>query len=199
MARLNPIPVVRGHVRGLSSRHYQTGELVRRKADWVARSVSLLVPAVTWCLIAGLGPAPTESLFNLLGIALAWAALASAGLLSTFTLLAGWRGRLTERARLEGHRWQEAPLRSLIDEAVAHSLLGVLESLSVAVLAGLAALLPGPWSGWLWAAAAALAAHTVLLFWLIATRLYSAYVQAEDVSPEVDGFDKSTIDLRSRG
>ncbi|MFT4293813.1 MAG: hypothetical protein QM582_00170 [Micropruina sp.] len=198
MARLNPVPLVRGHVRGLSSRTYEKGELVSFRPDWAARAASLLVPAATWCLIANARPTYSENLFNLLGIALAWAALASAGLLSTFTLLAGWRGRLAEAILLK-ERWsREAPLRALVDEAVAHSMLGVVESLSVAVLAGLACIVAVPWQGLLWAVTAAVVAHTVFLFGLIATRLYSAYVQAEDVPPEVDGFDRSSITVADK-
>lgn len=198
MARLNLVPLWRGHIRGLSSRHYEGGELVSFTPDWTARTVGLLVPAVTGCLIANARPVSSENLLNLLGIALAWAALASAGLLSTFTLLAAWRGRLSE-ATSQKERWsREAPLRGLIDEAAAHSMFGVVEALGVAAFAGFASIAADPWQGLLWAVSAALVAHTIFLFGLIATRLYSAYVQAEDVPPEVDGFDKAQHPLHRR-
>lgn len=200
MARLNPAPLILGHVKGLSQRQYVGGKLTHMSPDWVARSVSAVVPLGAGGLVLLISPSPPVDGVGALGIALAWSALASAGLLSTFTLLAGWRERLAARADRDSVRYaRDASLRSLIDEAVAHAMLGVLESLVVAAAAAFASITPAPWTEWAWAIAAAAGAHTVFLFGLIATRLYSAYVQAEDVPAEVDGSaGRSTQDFSKR-
>ncbi|MBB1494115.1 hypothetical protein J4N02_13375 [Propioniciclava sp. MC1595] len=187
MARLSPTPILRGHWNGLSRRTYGNGELKDVRPDWPSRILSLLVPAAA-AVLAWAFPPKTDP-GAALGLALTWSALVSAGLLGTFTLLAGWRSKLSERAERERYyRIKDLPLRSLLDESVAHVLLGVLNSLALAAVAAISFLVRGALAIPATAVVAFLFTHTLMLFVLVVTRAYSAYVQAEDVPVEADGF-----------
>lgn len=187
MVRLNPAAILHGHWKGLSMRSYRGGELVDVRPDHWARIVCVVVPACAALLVVLFPPRLDAS--SSLGLALAWAALSSSGLLGTFTLLASWRAKLSERAEREQYyKDKELPLRSLLDESVAHVLLGVLDSLALAAVAAVAFIVRGALALPAAALVGLLFAHTLVLFVIVTTRVYGAYTEAEDVPIEADGF-----------
>ena len=190
MARLSLAPVLWGHWKGLSQRTYDGEALTRVKPDYLTRIVMVGLPLLAGAVVVWTPAKKGLSVEVVAGLALAWAALVSAGLIGVFTVLAGWRSRLEERAKVDEYfKTREAAVVALVDEAVAHNRMGVMDALMMAVFAAAAAGLPSPWSRWLLALAAVFATHTAVLFIVISTRLYSAYVQVEGVATVVNGFE----------
>lgn len=199
MARLSLAPVLWGHWKGLSQRTYQGEVLEQVKPDYLSRVLSIALPLAAGVVVVLVPAKKGLSAEIVAGLALTWAALVSAGLIGVFTVLAGWRARLGDRAKSDEYfRAREKPVVALVDEAVAHNLMGVLDALLMAVFAAAAAGLPSPWSRWLLALAALFATHTAVLFIVISTRLYSAYVQVEAVATVVNGFDGPDLGLTPR-
>lgn len=190
MPRLSPLPIIRGHWKGLSQRDYGSPEEPPTVTpDRVAQVLTIGVPLATAITILAVPPVKGIDIGVAVGLGLAWSALTSAGLLGAFTLLAGWRARLSDRQAGASYlEVRQRPLLALVDEAVAHVMVGVIDALMVAVFTVAAALAGHPLTRPLMAVAAAAAAHTVFLFGLMVTRLYSAYTQVEHVRDEVNGF-----------
>jgi hypothetical protein len=192
MARLSLSPILWGHWKGLSQRTYAGEDLVGVTPDYVSRSLVILLPLGAAAIVSWAPIRPTLSFESVVGLSLAWSALVSAGLIGTFAVLAGWRARLNERAKTDRYyRSVEKPVAALVDEAVAHTLMGVIDALLLALLAAGSAAFPSPLHRYVLALAIMFATHAALLFVIISTRLYSAYVQVEQVATAVNGFDGS--------
>lgn len=195
-SRLNVAPVWHAHWRGLQDRRVneESLQLVLR-ADTLARGLSIGIPIIIFT-------AAEAILFALVSPGwrlrpeLAAAGMASAGLLfgsllAAFALLATWRQRVAERDAFD-----ERPLGWMIDEAVAHIMLAVLESV-ILVLCSIGSLVipASTVSKICTGLGAAALAHMLFLFILVVPRLYSAYTEVNSVPMELDGFTK----LRSHG
>lgn len=175
--RLDLRPILRGHWYGLTDGRTKTDE-----PDWPTRIVLLatvlLVPIGLWRDFQLAAPGPLLS-----GVALlAGALVGSFGTMTTLRLKLNDIGEIDDAAL--------APERDLLDESVSHILLAAL----VAALTA-ATLVIGtntteadhPVTGFWAALAIALSTYLALLFALILPRLYSAYVQINNVRPALNG------------
>ena len=178
MSRFNPRQLVRGHWNSLST---DGDDATSAMPDVASRVIFAVVPA--GCVIASyvwhwkIG-APTALLSGV--------ALLAGGLLGAFGQLATMRTKMTERRLFEGDA--EATDRNMIDETVAHLLLAALLCGvdAVLIIIGLnTAKNPATLTG-LWAdAVIGVSAYVALLFLVSVPRLYSAYVQYNEVSPHL--------------
>jgi hypothetical protein len=187
-SRLDFTPVWLGHWRGLSMRTHSPTGYLHYHPDRVARAFTLLVPAAAFvgALYWLRDALPTWSLpADFTAVAVGAAALLSASLVAALSQLAGWRDRLSDRDRVS-----EQPVKAMIDEAVAHVALALLESVLMLATAVASLALAG-WPARLFTAATcALGAHVIYLFLLLVPRLYSAYVQRNDVDENLDGYSR---------
>jgi hypothetical protein len=189
MARLSLSPILWGHWKGLTERTYVGGDLVKTARDTKTRILVTVLPITAGAVVAWAPLKAQIPVESVVGLALTWSALVSAGLIGTFAVLAGWRARLSERARSDGYyQTVTQPVVALVDEAVAHTLMGILDALLTAIFAVGCAAMQWPWHRYLLAIAVIFASHAALLFVIISTRLYSAYVQVEKIGDEVNGF-----------
>ena len=187
--RFGVTSLIRGHWKTLTLRDPDAGEQEAYPPDLWTRSVVALVPAIA--AIAGATFTQDTGLMQVdaswVGVVIAAAALLSAALLGAFSLLGQWRARLNQRAHdSSAYAKKEWPLRALIDEAVATTLMGVLDSAVIMALALIAAAA----SGWVALALVGLTVgvgvHLGLLFVLLVVCLYSAYTQSEEVPESLD-------------
>lgn len=176
--RLNPWPILRGHLKGLSR-----GDRAGRAPDVASRiavgaALLLCVPAWIWSWTL----AAPEAL-------LAGVALLAGALLSAFGFLATARLRLQDRDPRAGTGTQRA--KDLLDEAVAHLLAATLACLVDAVVLvvgmNLADHPDHPLTGWTAAGAIALSGYIATVFLILVTRLYSGYVDAVRPRDQLNG------------
>lgn len=187
LSRFNIMPVLRGHWKGLTDRRY-----VPRRADILAR-LSLLLPVAVFFLMwrrDGQLAAPAPLLTGV--------ALLMGGMLSAFTHLSVLRLKVTEWSSSGGDsRWEVE--RGMLDETAAHLLAGALlcafDAAVLAVGMNVSVTKSGHLCGFWAAAAAALSSYILLIFIFIVPRLYSAYVDLNGVSAELNGFNRG----RKRG
>lgn len=185
MNRMNPSALIAAHWKGLQSRAYPSnGGEPTTTPDGLARLISAGAPVtVGGVAVIFIWQGNLHLAEGTASLVVTAATLAVGGMLAAFAQLASWRSRLAERD-LDIQR----PLRALIDEAVVHILLAVLESASLMLLTVLSLLLPNPWAIVPNALVVAVGSHLVLLFFIIVPRLYSAYVQVNEVTDEVNGY-----------
>lgn len=155
----------------------------------MARSLTIALPLLAGCAVA-VAAICFGWTFNLstAGFVMAAGALVITGVLAAFGQLASWRTELGARDRAD-----EAPLRAMVDEAATHMLLAILESVLVTVLALIAVGL-SRWDRWALLATipmACLTGHVLYLFTLVVPRLYSAYVQINDIDESLDGYSRT--------
>ena len=175
--RLDLRPILRGHWYGLTDGRTTTDE-----PDWPTRilllATLLLVPIGVWRDFQLAAPGPL----------LAGVALLAGALIGSFGTMTTLRLKLADLADVDDDAL--APERDLLDESVSHILVAAL----VAAL-NAATLVIGtnltevnhPVTGFWAALAIALSAYLALLFVLILPRLYSAYVQINNVRPGLNG------------
>lgn len=177
--RLNPTPIIRGHLKGLTR-----GDRGGRVADVGARVVAaaallLAVPALLldWKLAA------PEAL-------LAGVSLLAGALLSAFGYLATVRLRLQDRDPQPGTGTQRA--KDLLDESVAHLLSATLACLvnAVILVAGMNAgdHPDDPVTGLAAALGIGVSAYIAVTFLILLTRLYATYVDAVQPRDRLNGF-----------
>lgn len=185
-SRLNVAPIFLAHWRGLTRRQPLPDGDFAYSPDSTARALTLAVPLVAGAAaLVWLRSADDKwSLpVDFAGVAIAAASLLSAALVAAFTQLAGWREKLRDQDRT-----REKPLRAMVDEAVGHVLLSMLEAVLIVASAAASMMLAG-WPARLACSLTfAAAAHVIFLFMLLIPRLYSAYVQTNDVDEHMDGF-----------
>ncbi|MEV3903318.1 hypothetical protein AB0K11_13420 [Mycobacterium sp. NPDC050551] len=175
-ARINPMPVIRAHVRTLTN---------EARVDWVARAIIWGAPIAVGSLAYG-----TSWRFTAPSAVLAGVALLMGGLLSTAGVLSALRLKLTDRD--EAHRVAEEAKRNL-DEAVPHVLTAALACLAAATVIIVAMNYPLAVGdptinrGFSCTTAAALTFIGVLFVATI-IRLYAAYVQVNNVPSQLNGF-----------
>jgi hypothetical protein len=187
MGRLSITPVFRGHWKGLSNdRGTQT------HPDWLTRGF-LLVPAVGVAAAAFY----LEWTFHAGAALLAGVALLAGASLAVFAQLAALRVRLSERRE---EAWLDVE-RDGIDEAVAHLLtafaLCIVNAMLLVIgmnvgVGDTAATSASPEIGPpFFPLIAGISYYTAVLFLLLVSKLYSAYVETNRVRRELDGFDRS--------
>ncbi|MEV7830351.1 hypothetical protein AB0P12_06935 [Streptomyces subrutilus] len=181
--RFNVLPVLRGHWKGLTDGRYR-----EKRADIAAR-LSLLLPFAVFGFMLwrhGRLAAPAALLTGV--------ALMAGGMLSAFTHLSTLRLKITD--------WEKPGVvsrfeveRDMLDETAAHLLTGsLLCALNAAVLVigmNVGVTKTGHLYG-IWAAmAAGLSSYVLIVFVFVIPRLYSAYVQMNNVSGDLSGFNRS--------
>lgn len=175
--RLDLRPILRGHWYGLTD-----GRTTGDEPDWLTRGILLatvlLVPVGLWGDFQLAAPGPLLS-----GVALLAGALV--GSFGTMTTL---RLKLADIADVDDEAM--GPERDLLDESVSHILLAALVAATdaaVLVIGTNVTAAGAPVTGFWAALAIALSSYLVLLFVLILPRLYSAYVQINNVRPGLNG------------
>jgi DMSO reductase anchor subunit len=176
--RLLPNAVVRAQVKGLTN-----GESPDYEPDWVARTALVLplllfIPAhcFGWKLAA------PDAL-------LAGVSLLAGALVGSFGFIASLRLRLIETQ--VGHSEEPDAARDSLDETVAHLLAATLACVldAVALVIGMnvsvnkANDVVGFWA----AVAIALSAYVAVVFYMLVTRLYAAYVHVARPRTNLDG------------
>lgn len=207
MARLSILPVIRGHWKGLSN-DLANGKTV---PDWRTRSVLLGVSAGVLAATYILGwqvASPSATLSAM--------ALLSAGLLGVFTQLSALRIRLTSQPE---DTWLDVE-RDGIDEAVAHVLFAFLLCIINSALLVIAlntipttapancgvppqmvdptlatppvscSIPPQVLDSWWSGPILAIGSYIVLMLIILIPKLYSAYVEMNEVRRELNGFHK---------
>ncbi|MFJ9525476.1 hypothetical protein [Streptomyces cyaneofuscatus] len=180
--RFNVLPVLRGHWKGLTD-----GRHAAQRADVVAR-LSLLLPVVVFGLMLwreGRLAAPASLLTGV--------ALMAGGMLSAFTHLSTLRLKITEwDSPGEASRFEVE--RGMLDETAAHLLTGSLlcafNAATLVIGMNVGVTKTGHLYGFWAAASAGLSSYVLVVFVFVIPRLYSAYVQINDVSSELNGFDR---------
>lgn len=190
--RLNFIPILRGHWKGLTDARSRLGGIERQSSrpDRPMRILMLVLPAgigVFMFLRGGELAAPAPLLTGI--------SLLAGGMLSAFTHLSTLRLKITDiNANESADRF--AAERGMLDETAAHLLTGSLFcALNAAVLVlgmnvGVSA--KGHLTGALAAVATGFSIYIVLLFIAVLPRLYFAYVEMNNVSVALNGFDRRT-------
>lgn len=181
--RFNVLPVLRGHWKGLTDGRYK-----ERRADIAAR-LSLLGPFTVFGFMLwkhGHLAAPAALLTGV--------TLMAGGMLSAFTHLSTLRLKVTEWEK-PGVASRFAVERDMLDETAAHlltgSLLCALNAASLVIGMNVGATKAGHLSGFWAATAAGLSTYVLIVFIFVIPRLYSAYVQINNVSGELNGFNRS--------
>lgn len=191
MARLDVTPLLRGHWKGLTNRYYSHSHIKSQKGDYLSRGLTIFLPAATaiaaFYFNASLHISGDIGVF--IGIALAWAALVAAGMLGVFPLLAGWREKVSAKGTVKRSQLD------LLDEAGSHALLGVLDAVILGAISVVALFTSGYPLRISVSLILALWIHTLFIFYLASTRMYSAHTQADGVSSYLNGYDSvQTID-----
>lgn len=183
--RLNFVPILRGHWKGLTLGN-QVGNVPDRGVRLVLLlALALVVPAYIfdWTLAA------PEAL-------LAAVAILAGGLLTGFGFLAMVRVRLQDRDPRAGTASQRA--KDLLDESVGHLMAAMLACLVDATVLALgvnmAAGADEPLGGVAAALAIGLSAYVAVSFLLLLTRLYATYVDAVKVRPALSGLSRTAED-----
>lgn len=179
--RFNPMPLLRGHWRGLTV-DGPDGTTVSAK-DVIARAVFFLVPVVLM-VIAYLDHWHLKAT----GPLLSGVALLAGGLLASFGQLTGFRQRLFESMAFEGDG--EATDRNMVDETVAHLLLAAFLCGVDAIILVVAlntskdgSTVGGPVA----TLAIGVSAYIALLFLVAVPRLYIAYATYNKISSHISG------------
>jgi hypothetical protein len=178
--RFDQRPVLHGHWKALGHRRGSRTLL----PDRLARVILLTVPVVIFCLSIVFSWTVRDPSSLLSGVS-----LLAGSLVGVFALLAAWRERLTERRRKFSEiRGADC---AAVDEAVAHILVAILVCV---VLAGVLVvgssgqtsikLLTSLWAGVVYG----MATYLMLVFLMIVPALYSAYVRANSVEDDLNGF-----------
>ncbi|WP_370942029.1 hypothetical protein AB5J62_23255 [Amycolatopsis sp. cg5] len=126
---------------------------------------------------------------------LAGTSLLAGALLSAFTHLSTLRMKVTEWTKHEEDRF--SPERAMLDESAAHLLLGALIcalNSAILVLGMNVSSSSGEVTGVLCAISCGLGCYVLLMFFLCLPRMYSAYVELNDVSDSLSGFNKDKKD-----
>lgn len=182
-SRFNFLPVLRGHWKSLSDGRSET-----YKPDYFARTVILLIPSATFVLFWSLG-GELKSADSLLSAV----SLFAGALLAVFTLLATFRLRLTEISDGEEDKYEIE--KDMLDESTAHILSGALICGLSAIFLGVGRNFfsdkDGVVSGFWASSSVALISYVVIIFFISIPRLYSAYVEINQVRPRLSGFDES--------
>ncbi|WP_326651558.1 hypothetical protein [Streptomyces sp. NBC_01750] len=182
--RFNVLPVLRGHWKGLTDGRDTT----RPRADIVAR-LSLLLPVAVFALMLGRGGRLAAPAALLTGVA-----LMAGGMLSAFTHLSTLRLKITEWDSSGGASRFEVE-RGMLDETAAHLLTGSLvcafDAAALVIGMNVGATKAGQLQGFWAALAAGLSSYVLIVFIFVIPRLYSAYVEINNVSSELNGFDRS--------
>jgi hypothetical protein len=181
--RFDVRPVFRGHWKGLTL--FNTSP---RLPDWTAR-LTLAVPAiliVTCSLWRDWKLAAPAAL-------LAGVSLLTGGTLSVFSHLSTLRLRLTDRLEQQALDIE----RDSLDESVAHlltaTLLCVADAATIVIGMNFGHDTKGSTVDGVWAALAlGISSYIALLFVVLVPRLYSAYIEINQVPSYMDGFDRST-------
>ncbi|MFF9023800.1 hypothetical protein [Streptomyces eurythermus] len=181
--RFNVVPVFRGHWKGLTDGRYMT-----RRADVMAR-LSLLLPVAVFGLMLWRGGRLAAPAALLTGVA-----LMAGGMLSAFTHLSTLRLKITDWEN-PGTASRFEVERDMLDETAAHLLTGslicALNAAALVVGMNVSVTKTGHLHGFWAAAAAGLSSYVLIVFIFVIPRLYSAYVQMNNVSGELNGFDRS--------
>lgn len=161
--------------------------------NWLVRVLSLVLPvAAAGAVVYTKTRLDTDTA----GAVVTAASLVAGALLSAFGLLAAWRERLTDRA--DKYPVHDQPARDMIDEAVAHILEAVRESVVVAGLGVAIWVLPHAVDGKTWgvvgvavsALLVALATHVGVLFGFLTNQLYAGYALRNKIRGRLDGRDR---------
>lgn len=179
LSRFEIAPLIRGHWKGL------TNGVENVTPDWTGRTILVGVPIVLGILAKSLDwqiAAPTALLAGM--------SLLAGALLTSFTHLSVLRMKVSDWTEHESD--SRAAERAMLDETAAHLLLAALASVITAVVLviglnfreGEPEVVTGLWA----AVGLALSSWVVLLFIVCLPRLYSAYVQINDVSDKLNGF-----------
>ncbi|MFJ8801001.1 hypothetical protein [Streptomyces sp. NPDC102487] len=125
------------------------------------------------------------------GALLTGVALLAGGMLSAFTHLSTLRLKLKEwSGASEVSRYEVE--KGMLDETAAHlltgSLLCVLDAASLVIGMNVSVTKDGHLFGFWAALAAAISSYVLIIFIFLIPRLYSAYVEMNDVSPDLNGF-----------
>lgn len=181
-SRFNFIPVLRGHWKGLTD-----GRYTPPRPDVIAR-LALLVPIAIFVFMWHRGGRLATPAALLTGIS-----LLAGGMLSAFTHLSTLRLKIKEWVgNSEASRYEVE--KGMLDETAAHlltgSLLCALDAASLVIGMNVSVTKDGHVYGFWAALAAAISSYILIIFILLVPRLYSAYVGMNDVSPDLDGFQK---------
>lgn len=179
-SRFNFIPVLRGHWKGLTDGRYTPPQ-----PDILARS-ALIVPIIVFLLMWLKGGRFSTPVALLTGVT-----LLAGGMLTAFTHLSTLRLKLKEWAGTpDGSRYDVE--KGMLDETAAHlltgSLLCALDAASLVIGMNVSATESGHLYGFWAALSAAISSYILIIFFFIVPRLYSAYVEMNDVSPDLNGF-----------
>ncbi|WP_159031266.1 hypothetical protein [Streptomyces acidiscabies] len=148
--------------------------------------MALLIPAIVFLLMwLKKGNLSTPSAL-LTGIA-----LLAGGMLSAFTHLSTLRLKLKEWVDAsEASRYEVE--KGMLDETAAHLLTGSLlcafDVASLVIGMNVSMTKEGHLYGFWAALSAAISSYVLVIFTLLVPRLYSAYVEINDVSPDLNGF-----------
>lgn len=183
-SRFNFIPVLRGHWKGLTD-----GRITPPKPDVLAR-LALLIPLTVFLLMQlRNGHLATP------GALMTGVALLAGGMLSAFTHLSTLRIKVKEWVGTsEASRYEVE--KGMLDETAAHLLTGSLlcafDVASLVIGMNVSVTKEGHLYGFWAALSAAISSYVLVIFVFIVPRLYSAYVEINDVSPDLDGFVNSS-------
>ncbi|MFF5473169.1 hypothetical protein [Streptomyces achromogenes] len=179
-SRFNFIPVLRGHWKGLTD-----GRYTPPRPDVAAR-LSLGVPILVFLLMWLRGGHLSTP-----GALLTGVALLAGGMLSAFTHLSTLRLKVKEWVGFSDVSRYEVE-KGMLDETAAHlltgSLLCALDAATLVVGMNVSVTKDGHLYGFWAAVAAAISSYVLIIFIFLVPRLYSAYVEINDVSPELSGF-----------
>jgi hypothetical protein len=179
--RFNPLPLLRGHWRGLTVDSLDGTTTAGR--DVAARLVFIIVPVSLTVLAHQLGWR-----LNAPGSLLSGVALLAGGLLASFGQLTDFRQRLFDSMAFEGDG--EALDRNMIDETVAHLLLAAFLCGVDAVLLVIGMNMSRAGTnvdGVMAAAITGVSSYVALLFLVAVPRLYVAYSTYNNVSRHISG------------
>lgn len=177
--RLNLAPLFRAHWKGL------TNGVTSPTPDWPSRAVLIFIP-----LAVGAASISLDWRLKSPAALLAGVALLAGSLLSAFTHLSSLRMKISEGAQRDSNRFDAE--RAMLDETAAHLLLACLACVvnAVTIVIGLnfrsdtKEEISGSWA----AVSLATSSWIVVLFVLCLPRLYSAYVEINQVQEDLSGF-----------
>ncbi|MET8807206.1 hypothetical protein [Streptomyces sp. NPDC004546] len=179
-SRFNFIPVLRGHWKGLTD-----GRYTPPRPDISARLATLVPIGVFVLMWLRQGRLSTP------GALLTGVSLLAGGMLSAFTHLSTLRLKVKEWVgSSEVSRYEVE--KGMLDETAAHlltgSLLCALDAASLVIGMNVSVTKDGHLYGFWAAFAAAISSYVLIIFLFLVPRLYSAYVEMNDVSPNLNGF-----------
>lgn len=179
-SRFNFIPVLRGHWKGLTD-----GRYTPPRPDFFARMAPLIPITIFLLMWIKKGHLSTP------GALLTGVALLAGGMLSAFTHLSTLRLKIKEWAGTsEASRYEVE--KGMLDETAAHLLTGSLlcafDVASLVIGMNVSVTKEGHLYGFWAALSAAISSYVLVIFIFLIPRLYSAYVEINDVSPDLNGF-----------